>query len=87
MFCAVESQPESLNTETMTHSFLWSTKISKYALTNFCSSLGETERNKQIDAAFSVWHNVCGLSFQKVSPSEGCEIKISFLTDHDNKTN
>jgi len=45
--------------------------------------LRETKTNKQIDAAFSVWQSVCGLSFQKFSTSEDHEIKISFLNDHD----
>jgi len=26
---------------------------------------------------------VCGLKFERVEPNEECEIKISFLTDHD----
>jgi len=33
-------------------------------LRNFCSSLGEVETNKQIDAAFSVWESVCSLKFK-----------------------
>jgi len=74
---------DNLDTEKKSHSYLWQTKKLKYTLTNFCSSLGENKTNKQIDAAFSVWQIVCGLSFQKVSSSEDCEIKISFLTDHD----
>ena len=78
--------PDNLDTEKKSHSHLLRTKKLKFTLTNFCSSLGETETNKQIDAAFSVWQSVCGLSFQKVKLSEdkgNCEIKISFLTDHD----
>jgi len=38
----------------------------KYTQTNFCSSLGETETNKQIDAAFSVWQSVRGVKFKRV---------------------
>ena len=64
------------------HYFLRQTKKLKYTLTNFCSNLGETETNKEIDGAFSVWQNVFGLSFQKTS--ENHEIKISLLNDHDN---
>jgi len=54
-------QPDNLDTYKKSHSYLLTTKKLKCTLTNFCSSLGATETNKQIDAAFSVWQSVCGL--------------------------
>ena len=67
----------------------------KYTQTNFCSSLGETETNKQIDDAFSVWQSVCGLKFKRVEQPKGaealdednCEIRTTFLNNHDNQIN
>ena len=55
----------------------------RHSRTQFCSNLEETNSDKNIYAAFSVWQSVGGLSFQKVSSSEDCEIKL-FLADHDN---
>ena len=51
MFCAM---PDNLDAEKKSHSYLLRTKKLKLTLTNFCSSLGETETNKKVDAAFSV---------------------------------
>jgi len=38
---------------------------------------------KQIHAAFETWQSVCGLKFKRVEPDEECEIKITFLNNHD----
>jgi len=58
--------PGNLDAE-KTHSYLWKKKALRYSFTNFCPSLHESETNRQIGAAFSVWQSVSGLSFRKVS--------------------
>jgi len=45
--------------------------------------LGKEKTLEQIDAAFETWQNVCGLKFKRVEPDEECEIKITFLNNHD----
>ena len=45
--------------------------------------MGEHETVKQIDAAFETWQSVCDLKFERVEPDEECEIKITFLHNHD----
>ena len=66
-----------------TQSYPWQTQKLKYTLTNFCESLGKEKTLEQIDAAFETWQNVCGLKFKRVEPDEECEIKITFLNNHD----
>jgi len=84
MYC---SMPDDLNTainanenDEMTHSQLWKTKSLRYVLTN-CAQF---KTPQLIHEFFSVWQTVCGLRFHKVAPSEECEIKVTFLNNHDN---
>ena len=61
----------------------WQTQKLKYTLTNFYESLGKEKTQEQIDATFETWQSVCGLKFKRVEPDEECEIKITFLNNHD----
>jgi len=70
-------------TQKKTHSHPWQTQKLKYTLTNFCESLGKEKTLEQIDAAFETWQSVCGLKLKSVEPDEECEIKITFLNNHD----
>jgi len=45
--------------------------------------LGKEKTLEQIDAAFETWQSVCGLKFKRVEHDEECEIKITFLNNHD----
>ena len=75
-------KPDNFDTK-KTHSHPWQTHKLKYTLTNFCESLGKEKTQEQIDAAFETWQSVCGLKFKRVEPDEECEIKITFLNNHD----
>jgi len=74
--------PDNLDTKKNSFSSMATQKL-KYTLTNFCESLGKEKTQEQNDAAFETWQSVCGLKFKRVEPDEKCEIKITFLNNHD----
>ena len=62
----------------------WGQKVLTYDFQSH-SSLGKEKTFNEIENAFSVWHNVCNLKFERVF--DGSQVmNIAFLTD-DEKQN